>query len=66
MDSNLYRDILAEFLLPFGSQYYDSNLVLHQDNDPKHKSMLCVDFLNRNHINWVTNLKINQDFCTFF
>ena len=53
MDSNLYRDILAEYLVKFGSTEYSHEYKLHQDNDPKHNSELCTQFLKKNDINWV-------------
>ncbi len=53
MNSYLYRDILAEYLLPFVSKNYANTFKLHQDNDPKHKSDLCCEFLKRNNIEWV-------------
>ncbi|CAF1076286.1 unnamed protein product [Brachionus calyciflorus] len=53
MDSFLYRDILSEFLIPFGAHKYLMNFILHQDNDPKHASKLCTSFLEINNIRWV-------------
>ena len=41
MDSLLYREILAEYLIPFGTEKYNFSYILHQDNDPKHSSNTC-------------------------
>ncbi|CAF0953586.1 unnamed protein product [Brachionus calyciflorus] len=53
MDSELYREILADYLIPFGALKFNSSFILHQDNDPKHNSKICRDFLKKNGINWV-------------
>lgn len=66
MNATMYNQILGDFLLPFGALNFDYDFVLHQDNDPKHKSNECLTFLEKNSIKWVTlyirnfnNLKIN-------
>ncbi|CAF0988238.1 unnamed protein product [Brachionus calyciflorus] len=51
--SNLYRQILSDYLIPFGELKFDSDFKLHQDNDPKHSSVLCKSFLALNEINWI-------------
>ena len=49
MDSNLYNGIISEFLIPFVvSTYGLKNFVLQQDNDPKHSSKICLQFLKEN------------------
>lgn len=53
MNSVLYRDILAEYLIPFAFENFDFDFMLHQDNDPKHTSSICNDFLKKNQIIWV-------------
>ncbi|RNA38623.1 Transposable element Tcb1 transposase [Brachionus plicatilis] len=53
MDAILYREILSDYLLPFGASNYDLDFKLHQDNDPKHRSLLCTTFLNVNNIVWI-------------
>ncbi|CAF1098083.1 unnamed protein product [Brachionus calyciflorus] len=49
----MYNIILSEFLIPFGVVKFDFDFILHQDNDPKHKSRECLAFLERNSINWI-------------
>ena len=53
MTQEVYLELLAIHLVPFGLNNYGNNWYLHQDNDPKHTSRLCTDFLKRHHINWV-------------
>ncbi len=42
-------------MMPFKSLHFDQ-MYLHQDNDPKHKSKLCVEALNNVKIKQVNNL----------
>ena len=56
MDSELYREILGEYLMPFVALKYGFDVRLHQDNDPKHRSELCTSFLEENDIEWVFTL----------
>ena len=51
MDAGMYNQILLRYLCPFGSYKY-VKYVLHQDNDPKHTSKLCKEFISDNNINW--------------
>ena len=53
MNSMMYKEILSDFLLTFGAVNFDYNYVLHQDNDPKHKSLESLAFLDKNSIRWV-------------
>jgi hypothetical protein len=53
MNAKMYNEILSDFLLPFVAVNYDLDFVLHQDNDPKHKSLECQSFLEKNSIKWV-------------
>ena len=54
MNQNVYLDILTSHLLPFANgQYEGGEWILHQDNDPKHKSALCRGFLERELVLWV-------------
>jgi hypothetical protein len=55
MDALLYREIMADYLLPFMAQKYNMDCYLHQDNDPKHTSKICKDFLRINGIKWITS-----------
>ena len=52
MDQYNYPEILAGDFLPFAKTTYGDNLILHQDNDPKHASFLCSEFLKTNGIIW--------------
>ncbi|RNA07248.1 Transposable element Tcb1 transposase [Brachionus plicatilis] len=53
LDSILYREILAQYLSPFGAINYDFWFKLHQDNDPKHRSKIYTNFLEKNNVYWV-------------
>ena len=49
MDADTYNQIMHEFLFPFIADKYDFNIVLHQDNDPKHTSRKCKSIVINNH-----------------
>lgn len=54
MDSLLYQETLITFLFPFcADKFTMSNVILHQDNDPKHTSKLCVKTLQKIGIKWI-------------
>ena len=54
MNSEIYMEILSDFLLPFMAAHFNiTEGVLHQDNDPKHTSRLCKDFLVNSGISWI-------------
>jgi transposase len=53
MDALLYREIMADYLLPFMAQKYNMDCYLHQDNDPKHTSKICKKFIIENGIKWI-------------
>ncbi|RNA36558.1 Transposable element Tcb2 transposase [Brachionus plicatilis] len=53
MDSKMYNEILSDHLLAFCAVNFNYNFVLHQDNDPKHKSYECMRFLDSNSIRWL-------------
>ena len=48
---NHFKVIAGDFL-PFAKTTYGDNFILHQDNDPKHASFLCSEFLKTNGIIW--------------
>jgi hypothetical protein len=50
----MYLEILIDNLLPFAIGRYENNWILHQDNDPKHTSRLCREFLNSEEVIWVS------------
>ena len=57
MDALHYRQIICDFLFPFiAANYSIYEVVLHQDNDPKHSSLLCKGTLEINGVNWVNFL----------
>ena len=57
MDALHYRQIICDFLFPFiAANYSIYEVVLHQDNDPKHSSLLCKGILEINGVNWVNFL----------
>ncbi|RNA34512.1 Transposable element Tcb1 transposase [Brachionus plicatilis] len=49
----MYNEILSDHLLAFCAVNFYYNFVLHQDNDPKHKSYECMRFLDSNSIRWI-------------
>lgn len=54
MNGELYNEIISDYLIPFAcAEYGIRNFVLHQDNDPKHTSRLCSNFLKLNNIKWI-------------
>ena len=53
MNQEIYLEILDSHLIPFGLNRYGTNWFLHQDNDSKHFSNLCSNYLLENRINWV-------------
>ena len=60
MNAEVYKDIINSAMFPFvASTYKNNNINLHQDNDPKHKSNLCLTALEELHIDWVTLSDIN-------
>lgn len=64
MDSRIYQEILVTFLFPYLAEHFNQNeAILHQDNDPKHNSILCRETLTAFGVNWVVKftlkIKIN-------
>ena len=57
MDAELYSEILQEYFFAFIAENYNCDVVLHQDNDPKHTSRMCTKVLTENNIKWVYFLK---------
>jgi hypothetical protein len=55
MDSEYYKQIIENVMMPSKSLHFDQ-MYLHQDDDPKHTSKLCVEALNNVKIKWVNNL----------
>lgn len=45
MDRFLYRDILSDHMLPFAEDNLPLTWIFQQDNDPKHKSRLVMQWL---------------------
>jgi hypothetical protein len=56
MDQHLYNEILLRFLYPWILRVYRGRCYVHQDNDPKHKSRLCMTTCFRYGIN-IVNIK---------
>ena len=62
MDATLYNEILNSFLFPYCAANFDINdIVLHQDNDPKHTSKLCKGTLDRLGIKWIKSPANSSD-----
>jgi hypothetical protein len=53
MDASIYKEIIERVIFPFGEKVYDSLMYLHQDNDPKHSSKLCMGTMEAYRIKWV-------------
>jgi len=62
MNSPLYQEILIDFLAPYCAEHFQvSDVVLHQDNDPKHTSILCRKTLSRCGIRWIKSPSKSPD-----
>ena len=53
MDQHIFRDILHTTIIPGGNKLLGANWKLYMDNDPKHKSKLCMDFLHEKQIDHI-------------
>ena len=53
MDKEIYKNIIESYLYPFVRNKFEETHFIHQDNDPKHTSKLCVDFFKEAELNWV-------------
>jgi hypothetical protein len=53
MDRFLYREIPKQRLLPFIAKKFNYKAILHQDNDSKHSSRICINALKDMNIPWV-------------
>ena len=42
-----YHSILQRHVIPCGQRLIAANFLLQQDNDPKHTSKLCKDYLGK-------------------
>ncbi len=60
LDSEIYADIIRSVIFPFTIEKYNGEMFLHQDNDPKHSSKLCVKKMNELKINWVSCFTKNE------
>ncbi|RNA28077.1 hypothetical protein BpHYR1_049234 [Brachionus plicatilis] len=50
---NIWAGISFKGATNVAASNYDLDFKLYQDNDPKHRSLLCTTFLNVNNIVWV-------------
>jgi len=50
----MYAEIIRSVIFPFSIEKYGSKMSLHQDNDPKHSSKLCVRTMDAYKISWVS------------
>jgi hypothetical protein len=54
MNKEMYLEIIANFLVPYCAEHFNvTDAILHQDNDPKHTSVICREALNNIGINWI-------------
>lgn len=56
MNSQIYKSIIYEFLVPYWANNCRIISRLHQDNDPKHSSKICLEALEMFGINWVLKI----------
>ena len=51
-----YAQILYDHLIPYVASKFTNNsdVIIHQDNDPKHSSIICKKVLKDNKLYWVT------------
>ena len=49
----MYKDIIEKYVFPSAEEKFNGNMKLHQDNDSKHISKICVKSLQDLNINWV-------------
>lgn len=61
MDKNLYKEIIEYYFYPFVAEKYNYTAYLHQDNDPKHTSALCMTSLIDSGINWIRSPPFSPD-----
>eukprot|EP00733_Pompholyxophrys_punicea_P001960 Pompholyxophrys_punicea_v1_NODE_1226_length_851_cov_50.238693.p1 type:complete len:119 gc:universal NODE_1226_length_851_cov_50.238693:650-294(-) len=47
MDQHVYHKILVRHAIPCGKRLVGRNFVFQEDNDPKHSSKLCRNYLAR-------------------
>ena len=54
MNKEMYLEIIAGFLVPYCAEHFNiTDAILHQDNDPKHTSIICRESLETIGINWI-------------
>ena len=59
MNSEFYQEIIDFlflkffYLFSFVGKKFNYEAILHQDNDTKHKSKICINALKHYNINWV-------------
>ena len=59
MISEVFIEIIDNYLIPKATELYGRNWNLHQDNDPKHTSDLTANYFQFNHVIWVNKIKTN-------
>ena len=57
LNQRSYLQIIIDTLLPWAIGRFGADWILHQDNDPKHTSRLCREFLIFERVLWVRSLK---------
>lgn len=64
MDAELYSEILCNNLIPDIATVFNriSDVIIHQDNDPKHSSRICKRVLKDNGIFWVSKHNSGNSF----
>uniref|UniRef100_A0A1A8N175 Transposable element Tcb1 transposase n=2 Tax=Nothobranchius pienaari TaxID=704102 RepID=A0A1A8N175_9TELE len=54
LNQNGYHSILQHHAVPSGMRLVGQWFILQQDNDPKHKSKLCQNYLRKKRTRWST------------
>jgi gamma-glutamylcyclotransferase (GGCT)/AIG2-like uncharacterized protein YtfP len=58
MDKQVYHNILVRTTLPEGKRLIGKGLVFQEDNDPKHASKLCRNYLENKEKSGMCSLRI--------
>jgi hypothetical protein len=60
-DAEMYDRIIKKCIFPFSAQKYRYNCFIHQDNDAKHTSKLCMAAIKQLKIMWIRSPPLSPD-----